>query len=222
MSAQEAPNFTKNPYIIQSVLLLLGPALFAATVYMALGRLMTTLEAGHLSLVRVSLLTKTFVAGDVLSFLAQSGGGGMLATAKTADAVKRGENIIVGGLGIQIIFFGLFIAVTAVFHRRISNNPTSTSLHANRPWKKLLMTIYAVSFLIMIRSLFRVAEYVTGRDGVLQQHEYWIYIFDAALMVLASCVFNVFHPGGVIGRHSQDKSIALHSRSDSAQVKLTV
>lgn len=74
LSANEAPDFTKNPYIIQSILLLLGPALFAASIYMVLGRVITLLEAGHLSVIRPNWLTKVFVTGDVLSFLAQSGG----------------------------------------------------------------------------------------------------------------------------------------------------
>lgn len=75
MSAQEAPDFTKNPYIIQSILLLLGPALYAASIYMILGRIIVLLDAQKLSLIRPNWLTKVFVAGDVLSFFAQSGGG---------------------------------------------------------------------------------------------------------------------------------------------------
>lgn len=74
MSAQEAPDYTKNPYIIQSILLLLGPALFAASIYMILGRLIVLLDAGHLSIIKPRWLTKVFVTGDVLSFLAQSAG----------------------------------------------------------------------------------------------------------------------------------------------------
>jgi hypothetical protein len=74
MSAKEAPNFTKNPYIIQSMLLLLGPTLFAASIYMILGRLIRLLDAGSLSIIRPNWLTKVFVLGDLLSFFAQSGG----------------------------------------------------------------------------------------------------------------------------------------------------
>ncbi|KAF5571488.1 rta1 domain-containing protein, partial [Fusarium pseudocircinatum] len=138
LSAQEAPDFTKNPYIIQSLLLLLGPALLAASIYMVLGRLIRLLDAGDLSIISPRWLTKVFVAGDVMSFLAQSAGGGMLATAKTKSAVKRGENIIVGGLGIQIIFFGFFMIVTLVFHLRINRNPTQKSQEITTPWRKLL------------------------------------------------------------------------------------
>lgn len=74
MSSPEYPNFTKNPYIIQSVLLLLGPTLYAASIYMILGRLIVLLEADNYSIIKPKWLTKFFVLGDVLSFFAQGGG----------------------------------------------------------------------------------------------------------------------------------------------------
>jgi hypothetical protein len=56
------------------VLILLGPALYAASIYMVLGRLIVYLDAQEHSLVRVSWMTKIFVTGDVISFLMQCGG----------------------------------------------------------------------------------------------------------------------------------------------------
>ncbi|RFN54763.1 rta1 domain-containing protein [Fusarium flagelliforme] len=198
LSANEAPDFSKNPYIIQSILLLLGPALLAASIYMVLGRLIKLLDADNLSIIGPRWLTKVFVTGDVLSFLAQSAGGGMLATAKDRDAVKRGENIIVGGLGIQIIFFGFFMIVTLIFHLRINRNPTQKSLEIATPWKKLLLVLYAASLSILVRSVFRVAEYIMGKDSALQSQEFWIYVFDALLMSLVVVSLNWFHPSRVI------------------------
>ena len=89
MSAQEAPDFTKNPYIIQSILLLLAPALLAASIYMILGRLIRLLDGEKLSVIHPRWLTKVFVTGDVLSFLAQSAGGGMLAGIARAPARRH-------------------------------------------------------------------------------------------------------------------------------------
>ncbi|KAI8315791.1 Protein RTA1 [Colletotrichum sp. SAR11_240] len=212
MSAQEAPDYTKNPYIIQSILLLLGPALFAASIYMILGRLINLLDAGNYSLIRPNWLTKVFVLGDLLSFFAQSGGGGMLATAKDTDAVKLGENIIVGGLCIQILFFGFFMAVTLIFHMRLSRNPTPKTYSLDTPWKGLLWVLYGTSFMIMVRSLFRVAEYVQGSEGELQSKEMYIYIFDALLMGLTSVLFNWFHPSRVI--NNRDTSLKQVSSSE--------
>ncbi|KAK7414350.1 hypothetical protein QQX98_006792 [Neonectria punicea] len=208
MSAQEAPDFTKNPYIIQSILLLLGPALYAASIYMVLGRIIVLLDAGELSVIRPNWLTKVFVLGDVLSFFAQSGGGGMLATAKNSDNVKLGENVIVGGLCIQILFFGFFMIVTLVFHLRIRAKPTQKSYELAVPWRKLLYVLYTTSLFILVRSVFRVAEYVLGKEGALQSNEYWLYIFDALLMGLVSLLFNWFHPSRVVNRQADAKRIA--------------
>lgn len=74
MSAEESPNWTLGPYVMQSTLLLVAPALFAASIYMELGRIIRLVKGEKLSLVRVTLMTKIFVSGDVLSFLMQASG----------------------------------------------------------------------------------------------------------------------------------------------------
>ncbi|KAI0378518.1 RTA1 like protein [Hypomontagnella monticulosa] len=200
MSSPEYPNFTKNPYIIQSILLLLGPTLFAASIYMILGRLVVLLEADSYSMIKPRWLTKVFVLGDVLSFFAQGGGGGMLTQAKSEDDVRRGENIIVGGLGIQILFFGFFMVVTFVFHRRILKKPTRNSMVLETPWKMLLVVLYLSSTLIMIRSVYRIAEYVLGSDGVLLSQEVYLYVLDALPMLIVAVAYNWFHPSRVVSR----------------------
>lgn len=63
-----------KPYIIQSILLLLGPTFFAASIYMILGRLIRLTNGEAHSIVRATLVTKIFLVGDILSFLAQSSG----------------------------------------------------------------------------------------------------------------------------------------------------
>ena len=61
-------------YSIQTILILLAPALFAASIYMVLGRLIVALGAERLSPIRVKWLTKIFVCGDVIAFLGQATG----------------------------------------------------------------------------------------------------------------------------------------------------
>ena len=46
----------------------------------------------------------------------------------------------------------------------------------------------------MIRSIFRVVEYLMGNNGFLLRHEYFLYIFDAALMTLLMLGFLFVHP----------------------------
>ncbi|KAJ4288584.1 hypothetical protein N0V90_011821 [Kalmusia sp. IMI 367209] len=99
----------KTPYIIQSVLILIAPILFAASIYMILGRLILRTNSASYSIVRATWVTKIFVAGDIICFFVQSGGAGMLTQAKDQDGIKRGENIILAGLVLQILIFGFFV-----------------------------------------------------------------------------------------------------------------
>jgi RTA1 like protein len=62
------------PYIMQSLLLLLAPALFAASIYMSFGRLIHFVNGEHHSVIRTDRITKLFVCGDVLSFFIQGTG----------------------------------------------------------------------------------------------------------------------------------------------------
>jgi hypothetical protein len=152
---------TKMPYIIQSVLILLAPILFAASIYMILGRLIMRTGSAHLSLVRATWLTKIFVSGDILCFLIQSGGAGMLVQAKDTDSVKTGENIILGGLILQILVFGFFVAVAGTWHRRLDTRVVAAAGEIS--WKKYICLLYAASVFITVRNLCRVVEYAQGR-----------------------------------------------------------
>ncbi|OQD82838.1 hypothetical protein PENANT_c019G00087 [Penicillium antarcticum] len=167
---------------------------------MVLGRIIRLLNGASCSLVRPSWLSKIFVTGDVLSFFIQSGGGGLLATAKDQSKVKQGNNMIVVGLFVQILFFGFFIVVSFVFHRRMLATPLYAVGDTKIPWTSYMRVLYVASALVMIRSIYRVAEYVQGSDGYLQSKEVFIYVFDAALMLIVCLLFNVFHPSKILPR----------------------
>ena len=126
----------------------------------------------------------------------------MLAGADTKSASDKGQIVIIIGLFIQLIFFGMFVIVAVVFHRRIYNNPTTASLKVTAPWKKLLIVLYISSGLIMIRSVFRVIEYIMGEDGELMAKEAYLYIFDSTAILFASILFNWFHPSAIINKES--------------------
>ncbi|GFP60597.1 protein RTA1 [Trichoderma asperellum] len=133
------------------------------------------------------------------------------------SSIDLGENIITGGLIFQVIFFGFFMVVTCVFHRRIIRAPTPTSLTIVVPWQRFLFVLYAASILIMVRSVFRVAEFAGGFSGPLQASEIYIYIFDATLMFITSGLFIIWHPGSIMVSESKG-SIPL---SDSVSYSYT-
>jgi hypothetical protein len=179
------------PFAIQNVFILLGPALFAASIYMCLSRIVRGIHGERHSLIKPSRLTKTFVTGDVMSFVVQGGAAGLMVSGNNA---KTGEGIVIGGLMIQIIMFGLFAVTAVIFQRRIERSPTTESCSSALPWQKSMRMLYIVSALIMIRSVFRVAEYAMGNDGYLLRHEWTLYVFDATLMFIVMVVYYFWYP----------------------------
>jgi RTA1 like protein len=181
-------------FIIQSLPILLGPALFAASIYMTLGRIIQAVQAAHLSIIPIRWQTRLFVCGDVISFLTQMTGGGVQATG-SLSSMKTGENIILAGLWLQIVFFGFFVVCSTIFHIRCIRKPTTASVSSDVPWQRMLVMLYTVSGLILVRSLFRVIEYIQGNAGYLLRTEWPIYVFDALLMAITMGIFLVWHPG---------------------------
>lgn len=126
-----------------------------------------------------------------------------MAKADTKEKKDLGENMIIVGLFVQIVFFGLFIVVSIVFHRRMLATPMHQMVSTQVPWTKYMKVLYFVSVLIMVRSVYRVAEYVQGSDGALQGTEAYLYVFDAALMFLCCVTFNIFHPSKIVSGRQQ-------------------
>lgn len=206
------------PYAIQNSYLLLAPSLFAASIYMALGRIIQLTGGESRSPISRRRLTKAFVCGDILCITVQGGGGGMSTAAAfsstkggdTSFLTNAGKGLTIFGLIAQLVVFAGFIGTAAVFQKRMSRSPTPASLEADvsQCWRRYMRVLYAVSMLIMARSLVRVVEYCEGLDGYIITHEAFLYIFDALLMFVALVVLNVVHPGelGVLLRQ-KDRSI---------------
>ncbi|KAF2186058.1 RTA1 like protein [Zopfia rhizophila CBS 207.26] len=197
LSAQETPNWTTGPFIMQHLLLLVTPALFAASIYMELGRIILLVHGEKQSIISRTWLTKIFVAGDIGSFLAQAIGAGSMA-GRTKSAINTGQIIILCGLVLQIVFFLLFIITAAIFHLRVRSRPTRKLVSDPAiPWQKHMFALYGSSLLILIRCAFRLVEYAQGRDGSLMSHEIFLYFFDSVLMLGTMVIFAVVHPSEV-------------------------
>jgi hypothetical protein len=77
---------------------------------------------------------------------------------------------------------------------RLRANPTPESFSSEIPWKQSLNMLYAVSALIMVRSIFRVVEYIMGQNGYPLEHEWTLYIFDSCLMFAVTVIFYWRYP----------------------------
>ncbi|KAJ5193785.1 RTA-like protein [Penicillium cf. griseofulvum] len=206
-------------YSIGTIMILLAPPLYAASIYMTLGRLIMYLDAESLSLVPVKWLTAIFVTGDVIAFLMQSAGGGIMASG-TLSAMTTGEHITIGGLAVQLVFFTVFIVASSIFHYRIRKTPTEKSVSQSRTmsWEFVMTGLYVASVLILIRSIFRLIEYAQGNDGYLISHEVFMYVFDSTLMFLAMVAMSIFHPSKVLSGSSERQRSSKRPRSEDTEL----
>ncbi|TGO58329.1 hypothetical protein BCON_0056g00210 [Botryotinia convoluta] len=195
-------------YSGQSLLIILPPSLYAATIYMVYGRIVLFVNAPSASIISPKNVTKIFVGGDVISFLMQARGGGMMAT---ADMSSLGEKVIVGGLLAQLLFFNIFLVIAITFERRMRSHPRAFDIPARgkKHWHQLLKLLFTAAVLIIARCVYRVIEFSQGSTGTLMSHEYYMYILDTAPMFVVQCMFHVVHAGNVFEDGVDPKKAAL-------------
>lgn len=152
-------------------------------------------------------------------------GGGIMASG-TISAMNTGENITIGGLAVQLVFFSVFILASTIFHHRIRRNRASGSSSASpvpyagraATWETVMLGLYMASVLILIRSIFRLIEYAQGNDGYLISHEVFMYVFDAMFMFFTMVAMSIFHPSSVLSLPAKSGAVSWRSRSTSSEL----
>ncbi|KAI1374674.1 RTA1 like protein-domain-containing protein [Hypoxylon crocopeplum] len=167
-----------NLYAIQFCVIILAPVLMAGVIYVVFGRIVFHVVPAQERTTRLlwvppRWVTPIFVAFDVISLLVQLIGAVMVSSTKAtdenaADKLKRGKNIALTGLALQILAFGLFTIVAVRFHftsRRFEASLRSrlepaesgkgvfvkgSSRRINPSWKRLLYVINLSCILILI------------------------------------------------------------------------
>jgi hypothetical protein len=85
-------------------------------------------------------------------FFRQAGGAGIMAQGNLSS-IKTGENVIIGGLIVQIVFFGMFIVVELFFHNRVLKHPNECAMITRnipsqlKNWDYVLLTLLVALFL---------------------------------------------------------------------------
>ncbi|KAJ7113073.1 RTA1 like protein-domain-containing protein [Mycena epipterygia] len=193
--------------IVTVLLILLSPCLFLALDYSILGRLSGTLGpevSSKTMFITPTRVATIFVWADVGTFLVQALGGSMT-TSSTKKTVDLGNNIVLIGLGIQLVSFALFVTLALVFGSRVrARFPEVWHVRGGAPftafgghvadWRILYYTLCVTCGGILIRSIFRMAEGIQGHSGYISQHEAFFYCFDALPLWVSMTLYCVVWP----------------------------
>ncbi|OCT54897.1 Protein RTA1 [Cladophialophora carrionii] len=191
---------SRGLFIIQTVVILVAPAVMAAACYMAFGRIVLWVvpprfqTARHLW-VPARRITPVFVGSDVFSFFVQVIGGAMVAAANTAASANRGKDVVLIGLALQLAAFGFFVVASLRLNVLLRRGMRDVALPKERNWELFLTAVNVANVLILIRTILRFVEFALGATNYLIDHEWFFYAFDSAPMLLVAVLFVVIHPG---------------------------
>jgi len=193
--------------IISQTFLVVAPAFFAGQDYMIVGRMMSYI-GGEYSYIKHTRITKIFVGLDVLAILTQASGAALLTDAGgDRSKLQRSKNILLFGLALQVIAFGIFCFVAVSYNLRTRREPALAPFHEEmKHIKKLWIAFYVTGILIAGRSIYRTAEFaqvsfVPGSDnpgGYAVTHEWPLYTFDSLPILISTLILAVFHPGAYL------------------------
>ncbi|RDW57700.1 hypothetical protein BP5796_12501 [Coleophoma crateriformis] len=178
---------------VSFVFLVLAPLWINAFDYMVLGRMIYYFLPDHKVLgVRAERVAVFFITSDITSFLIQLCGA-LFAVRKNATSTTQGLHIYTAGVCIQeAVIIGFFV-FSIIFQRRLPSATRSSGA------TKLIYVLYASLALITYRIIFRIVEFSAGAKSsihrAINNHEWYVYVFDEAPMLLALVVFLIYHPG---------------------------
>ncbi|ODQ67689.1 putative RTM1-like protein [Nadsonia fulvescens var. elongata DSM 6958] len=208
--------YSLGPFLTQTLLILLAPPLISASLYMVVGRLARATNSESYLLLPRKYISAVFIIFDVFSFFLQAAGGGMMSL-ESQSSKRRGKSLVIAGLFIQLAAFGIFTLTTILFDIRRRKSGFKL-LAQSKTLKWLLITMYAVSALIIVRSIVRTVEYIQGYSGYIIKHEVFIYVFDALLMFIAILLFVVVHPGMWLHALREEFNPSDHDNSNSSDL----
>lgn len=183
-------------FIVSTLCLLMAPIALALINYVVVARLVKEADMD----VRIPKLgwkltpnriSKFFFIGDLLCFILQAAGGGLLAVG-VEQLTDIGTVIVLFGLAIQLFFFTSFVWVIFAITRK--NSPLMKIDSLKLVFHGLAFTIS----MLYIRNIFRVIEFATGMESYVNKNEWTFYMFETFPIFLAFLAYAYWHFGRLL------------------------
>lgn len=198
---QESP----SSYLVAcQAILVAAPALLVAQDYIIVERMMdfTGKEYGP---VGRNEITKVFLGADMIAIALQAVGTSMLTDALGEPHQARvAQKILVTGLLLQIITFGIYTVLAILFDFRSSRDPALRAYKTQLESLRMLwIAFYISAALITIRTIYRTVEFMNvvpsssglyNQDGYLFNREWWFFVFESVPILFSVIVFSIWHP----------------------------
>ncbi|KAF9147638.1 hypothetical protein BG015_010679 [Linnemannia schmuckeri] len=218
------PHDMKVPiFVIQNILIIATPSAFLAFNYMLYGRLVTAIDPqfvsdksrprmakSRYSFIPPRIVGHAFVCSDITTFLIQVAAGSMVGNAgsNNPSLANIGDKLFLVGVcaqGVSYCLFTLLLSDTLmrlVAERRKTglSQPESRWMGLDRNTSLTVAALYFSSLFIIIRSVYRIVEFVQGHQGYLISHEVFLFVFDVVPLILAIGIWAIIWPTVLLDR----------------------
>ncbi|KAF2161831.1 hypothetical protein M409DRAFT_27887 [Zasmidium cellare ATCC 36951] len=196
--------FSQGSFMLYLVGLTIAPVFITAGIYLCLSRLII-LYGEDLSILPPRTLAVSFMTSDFLTLVMQGVGGVWAQTAhQKGENARPGLNLMIAGLLLQAISLGFFVVIGALFMLRVrrgmpDQSPSKVFTRRRPLFKAFLGGLLLSTILILIRSIYRVAELWGGFKGKLWNDEADFMVLDGCMMGISVILLTAFHPGPASG-----------------------
>ncbi|TGO82808.1 hypothetical protein BPOR_0754g00030 [Botrytis porri] len=200
--------FASDPFLIYLICVTIAPVFFTASIYMTYSRVIVH-YGPHLSRFSPKVISIIFMAADWIALILQAAGGAIADTAATGAGMNSGTNILVAGLSFQLFGLILYMIVVVEYSFKVRGERTRRQAAnwaageskiggSESQMRYLCYGLTVATVLILIRSIFRVAELAKGFQSKLANEEMPFMILEGAVMIMATTIMTIFHPGLII------------------------
>ncbi|KAI4600923.1 hypothetical protein KJ359_013086 [Pestalotiopsis sp. 9143b] len=190
-----------NIYIASTCFLYFAPPLLELANYHVLGR--TLYYVHYLSPLHPGRVLTTFgFLSTLVEVLNAIGASYSANTFLPRQYIVLGHDLMRASLILQLVVVAVFALLATVFYRRCKRAGV-----LGRNVRTPLRVLYASTALILVRTVYRTVEYFVLSDtstaavtdpaqlSPLLRNEWYFWVFEAAVMLANSVLWNVFHPG---------------------------
>ncbi|GAW24776.1 hypothetical protein ANO14919_143700 [Xylariales sp. No.14919] len=185
-------------YIVSIVLTYAAPPLYELGNYYVLGRILYFVP--YCSPIHPGRVLTTFAAVSTIIEVLNGIAASYVANRTLPEHLQDlGHTLFKVALILQLVVIVLFLSLATTFYHRCRKSGINHA-KVNQP----LLTLYASSAIIFVRTIYRTVEYFevesfdatapASAQNPIIRFEWFFYVFEAALMLINSALLNVRHP----------------------------
>ncbi|KAF9944681.1 hypothetical protein BGZ72_002094 [Mortierella alpina] len=203
-------------FVAQNILIIATPSAFLAFNYMLYGRLISAvdpqfgadgsqsrMEKSRYSFMPPRIVGRVFIWSDITTFLLQVTAGSIIGSAKDNRNLNNiGDKLFLVGVCAQGASYTLFsVLLSIALARLVAERKRDKNGFSAKSWMGLdantalmFVCLYCSSLFIIIRSVYRIVEFVQGHDGYLISKEVFLFTLDTVPLVLAIGIWAIVWP----------------------------